>query len=224
MPCSQLQTERLLLRPQTAADIPSLVSLLNDFEVAKNLARVPHPYTEDHARSFLVRGAEERAKGIAYPFAMIAKSDGTLIGGCGLHLKDDGVFELGYWIGRPFWGRGYASEGARRLAAFAFYDLKAARLSAGWFHGNPASGRVLEKLGGVFAGGEQRESLARGEAVGLHDVEPAECVEERERARLVARGERRVPGGGHARGRQHVLHPRLRPLEPGGCGTGPLRG
>ncbi|HWU26681.1 MAG TPA: GNAT family N-acetyltransferase [Rhizomicrobium sp.] len=170
MPCSQLQTERLLLRPQTAADIPSLVSLLNDFEVAKNLARVPHPYTEDHARSFLVRGAEERAKGIAYPFAMIAKSDGTLIGGCGLHLKDDGVFELGYWIGRPFWGRGYASEGARRLAAFAFYDLKAARLSAGWFHGNPASGRVLEKLGGVFAGGEQRESLARGEAVYCYKV------------------------------------------------------
>ena len=170
MPCSRLATERLLLRPQGEGDIPSLVSLLNDYEVAKNLARVPHPYTEDDAKGFLARGAEDRAKGVAYPFALIVKAEDALIGGCGLRLQDDGIFEIGYWLGRPYWGRGYASEGARRVAAFAFRELKAATLSAGWFHDNPASGRVLEKLGAVPAGVDHRESVARGHAVYCYKV------------------------------------------------------
>ena len=170
MPCSRLETERLLLRPQEAADISSLVPLLNDFEVAKNLASVPHPYTEEDARGFLARGANDRATGVAYPFALVTKGANALIGGCGLRLRDNGIFEIGYWIGRPYWGQGYASEAARRVAAFAFGELKAETLSAGWFHDNPASGRVLEKLGAVPAGVDHRDSVARGHAVYCYKV------------------------------------------------------
>lgn len=170
MSCCRLETERLLLRPQGADDFPAVVALLNDFDVAKNLARVPHPYTEEDARAFLAKGAEDRARGQSYPFTLLQKSDGALIGGCGLRLQDDGIFELGYWLGRPFWGKGFASEAARRVAAFAFHELKAPTLKAGYFHDNPASGHVLEKLGCVPAGVEHRDCVARGHAVYCHKV------------------------------------------------------
>ena len=170
MSCCRLETERLLLRPQGADDIPAIVSLLNDFDVAKNLATVPHPYTEEHAHAFLARGADDRARGQAYPFALFLKANGALIGGCGLRLKDDGVFEMGYWLGRPFWGQGYASEAARRVAGFAFHNLDAPTLRASYFHDNPASGHVLEKLGCVPAGVEHIDCLARGHAVYSHRV------------------------------------------------------
>ena len=170
MSCCRLETERLLLRPQGADDIPHIVPLLNDYDVVKNLSRVPFPYTEEDAKGFLARGAEDRARGQSYPFAVTLKADGALIGGCGLRLGDDGMFEMGYWLGRPYWARGYATEAARRVAAFAFQQLKATALRANWFHDNPASGHVLEKLGAVPAGVAHIDCLARGHAVYTHRV------------------------------------------------------
>lgn len=170
MSCCRLETERLLLRPHEAADIPAIVPLLNDFDVVKNLSRVPHPYTEEMGREFLARGTEDRARGQAYPFAVLRKADGVLVGGCGLRLEEDGVFEMGYWLGRPFWGQGYASEAARRMACFGFRELKAPVIRALYFHDNPASGHVLEKLGAVPAGVEHVDCVARGHAVYSHKV------------------------------------------------------
>lgn len=170
MSCCRLETERLLLRPQATDDIPRIVPLLNDFDVVKNLSNVPFPYTEEDAKAFFARSAEDRAMGQSYSFAVTLRADGALIGGCGLRLKDDGVFEIGYWLGRPFWGHGYASEAARRVAGFAFRDLKAPVLRALWFHDNPASGHVLEKLGCVRAGVEHINCVARGHAVYSHKV------------------------------------------------------
>jgi RimJ/RimL family protein N-acetyltransferase len=170
MTCCRLETERLLLRPQAADDIPAIVPLLNDFEVSKYLSRVPYPYTEEQAREFTAKSAEDRARGKAYPFAVTLKGAMRLIGGCGLRLKDDGVFEIGYWLGRPYWGQGYASEAARRVLAFAYHELKAPVLKASYFHDNPASGRVLAKLGAVPAGVEHIDCVARGHAVYCHKV------------------------------------------------------
>jgi len=170
MSCCRLETERLLLRPQGADDIPAIVTLLNDFDVSKNLANVPHPYTEEKAREFLQRGIENRARGEAYTFTVTLKADGAPIGGCGLRLKDDGVFDLGYWLGRPYWGQGYASEAARRVAGFAFHEIDAPTIRASYFHDNPASGHVLEKLGCVPAGIAHIDCVARGHAVYSHRV------------------------------------------------------
>jgi [ribosomal protein S5]-alanine N-acetyltransferase len=169
MPCCHLETERLLLRPPEAADVAAMLPLIGEYGVAKNLSRVPHPYREEQALEFLARVSEQRAAGTDYNFAIMRKVDGDYMGGCGVHLRD-GAFEIGYWLGMPYWRQGYATEAARGLAAFAFRDLKATRLIAGWFHDNLASGHVLEKVGFVPDGAEQRDCLARGHAVYCHMV------------------------------------------------------
>jgi ribosomal-protein-alanine N-acetyltransferase len=156
-----LETDRLLLRPPEFRDVPAIATWLGDYDVAKNLAprapslsrggcaRIRRPRVEKprHRRGLLLRHH--------------AQGDGVFMGCCGLHLKD-GRFELGYWLGKPFWGQGYATEAAKRVVSFAFRDLKATSVWAGWFHDNPASGRVLEKLGcrpnGLAAGGARLQS------------------------------------------------------------------
>jgi RimJ/RimL family protein N-acetyltransferase len=166
MTCFHLHSDRLLLRPPEAGDVPFIVPLADDYDVAKNLSTMPHPYCEADAQSWIARvSGEDQATGKNFVFAITRKPDGGFIGACGLHLRGNGLFEFGYWLGKPFWGRGYATEAARRLVAFAFKELKAERVWAGWFHDNPASGRVLAKLGCKPDGRDQRSCLARG-----HDV------------------------------------------------------
>lgn len=156
-----LETERLLLRPPERRDIPALVPLANDYEVAKNLSTLPHPYSDKHGEEFIARVVEQLAAGTDFPFAITRKSDNSYLGGCGLHLKD-GKFEFGYWLGRPFWGLGFATEAALRLVQFAFLELKADSVWAGWYFDNPASGHVLEKIGCRPNGMSKRSCLARG--------------------------------------------------------------
>jgi RimJ/RimL family protein N-acetyltransferase len=160
----QLESLRLLLREPQPGDAPALAEGLAEYDVAKFLATAPHPYNEDSAKAFLARVVELRAKGEAYEFAILRKEDGKLIGLCGLHLKG-GRYEIGYWVAKPFWGKGYATEAARKVLAFAFHDLKATDVWAGWYHDNLASGQVLRKLGFQAVGVEKKHSLARGEDV-----------------------------------------------------------
>jgi RimJ/RimL family protein N-acetyltransferase len=162
-----LETERLLLRPPRAADISHFMPLLNDFEVSKNLSRVPYPYTEDDACAFIVKMASALAAGADYVFAILLKQ-GVFIGLCGVH--PEGGWEFGYWLGKPYWGRGYATEAGSRAVQFAFEDLMAETLNAGWFHDNPASGRVLEKLGFRATGEKELSCVSRGCTVNCHRV------------------------------------------------------
>ena len=161
----KLESERLLLRPPQTVDAGAIASQIGDWDVAKNLSRVPFPYQEHHAVDWIGRSAESRAKGASYSFAVLRKWDGALIGVCGIDMHDRGAFELGYWYGKRYWGHGYATEAGRRLASFAFRELKAAHLLAGWFADNPASGNVLAKLGFLPTGTEQRDCLSRGHRV-----------------------------------------------------------
>ncbi len=163
-----LETERLLLRPPRAADISHFIPLLADFDVAKNLSRVPHPYTEDDACAFIVLTAHGWRDGTDFNFAIIRKEPPAYVGTCGIHPSRN--WEFGYWLGKPFWGQGYATEAAGRLVAHAFDDLGADGVSAGWYCDNPASGRVLEKLGLRPNGEEERSCLARGCRVSCHLV------------------------------------------------------
>jgi RimJ/RimL family protein N-acetyltransferase len=155
-----LETERLLLRPPRAADISHFVPLLSDLEVSKNLSRVPHPYTEDDACAFIVVTAHAWRNGTEFVFSILRKEPPAYIGICGVHPERN--WEFGYWLGKPFWGQGYATEAAARLVAYCFDDLGADGLNAGWYCDNPASGRVLEKLGCIRNGAEKRACLARG--------------------------------------------------------------
>ena len=129
---------------------------------------MPHPYTEDDGCAWIVRTTDARERGEDYPFVILRKSDGAHLGGCGVHPARNA--EFGYWLGRPFWGQGYATEAACRLLRFAFGELDTDVLRASWFHDNPASGRVLEKLGCSADGDEHLDCLSRGTKVFCHKV------------------------------------------------------
>ena len=167
--CVKLETARLKLRPPELKDMQAILPLIGDYDVAKNLANAPHPYEAQHWADFIARTTEGRARGTGFAFLIVRKTDCVPMGMCGVHLKDSG-FELGYWLGKPYWGEGFATEAARRVCAFALFELKSEWLSAGWFADNPASGRVLEKLGFAAAGTDLRDSKARGKAVACHTM------------------------------------------------------
>jgi RimJ/RimL family protein N-acetyltransferase len=138
-----LRTERLVLRAPCQADARAIAQLINDRRIAENTSRIPHPYGLADAHAFLAHvnlDPSERA-------FLITLADGTIVGGCGLQVSGGGGLEPGYWIGVPFWGRGYASEAARALFDHAFTDLDCERLTCRARVSNPASRRVLEKCG-----------------------------------------------------------------------------
>ena len=139
------RTERLLLRPGWSEDAPALYEAIADKGVVCNLGTVPWPYRLADAETFL---AAERPP--SDPTMLIfrrTESAPELIGTIGLARKPSGLFELGYWIARRHWNRGYATEAGRAVIAAARDGLRLRKLVAGHFVDNPASGRVLEKLG-----------------------------------------------------------------------------
>jgi [ribosomal protein S5]-alanine N-acetyltransferase len=146
---STLETERLRLRPYTDADIAELVPLIGAREVAAMTLRIPYPYSEQDAKEFLARinsGDEVRK-------AVTLRTDGQLIGGVGLRLdpKHNNA-ELGYWLGVPYWGNGYATEASREMLRHGFEELGLHRIYASHFHHNPVSGKILRKLGMRYEG------------------------------------------------------------------------
>lgn len=157
------RTPRLLLRPGWMEDAPALVDAINDPAVARNLTRVPCPYTLDDAQAFLTLPQDSRLPRLL-AFTR-TKGAPRLIGGCGVHLDDEGRPELGYWIARAYWGLGFATEAGRAVLGMA----RAAGVSgirAGHFIDNPASGKVLRKLGFRCTGQvEERFSVGRNAAV-----------------------------------------------------------
>lgn len=170
MPDHRLESERLILRPPEWSDVPAMLPLIGEWDVAKNLGTVPHPYAESDAREFFDRLESRRNEGKDFTFAVTAKANGAYLGACGVHPRDAGETELGYWLGQPYWGKGFATEAARAVARFAFAELALDSLVAGWFFDNPASGRVLEKLGFAPSGEEQRDCKSRGHKVRCYMV------------------------------------------------------
>lgn len=139
------RTERLLLRPGWSEDAPALHHAIADERIVRNLANAPWPYTLADAEAFLARdGGAGDAR-----FLIFLRTGGAprLVGCIGFgRLRPDGR-ELGYWIARPYWGRGFATEAGRAVIDIARHGLRLKRLAAGHFVDNPASGRVLAKLG-----------------------------------------------------------------------------
>jgi len=139
------RTTRLLLRPGWSQDAPALFRAIADEQIVRNLATAPWPYTLENAEAFL---ADER-KASEPSLLIFLHGNGApeLIGGIGFGRRPTGETEFGYWLERRHWGRGYATEAGRALLATARHGLRMKRLDSGHFLDNPASGRVLEKLG-----------------------------------------------------------------------------
>ena len=157
-----VRTERLLLRQGWIDDAPELARAIDE-SIARNTTRMPWPYPLAAAEAWLGREQDSHAP-TCLVFARTAGNP-RLVGGVGLNPDDDG-HELGYWIARPCWGLGFATEAASALLREARESLRIDRIHAGHFADNPASGRVLRKLGFRPTGRtERRHSAARGGAV-----------------------------------------------------------
>ena len=138
------RTARLLLRPGWAEDAPALAAAIGDERIVRNLATAPWPYRLRDAEAFLAQPRDP----LLPSFLVFERTDGEplLVGSCGLGRRPSGTVELGYWIARAFWGRGFATEASTALVDIA-RTLRLSRLQASYFLDNPASGRVLDKLG-----------------------------------------------------------------------------
>lgn len=159
-----LETQRLILRPWEESDIPELVPLIGAREVAVTTLRIPHPYREEHAREFIRTEAKQNEQRLSIRL----RSDGNLCGGVGLHPSPGHQHaELGYWLGVPFWGRGYATEAAAAVVRYGFEQLQLHRIFASHFEGNVASQRVLQKLGMRHEGCLRQHILKWGQFLDL---------------------------------------------------------
>jgi [ribosomal protein S5]-alanine N-acetyltransferase len=148
-----LETERLRLRAFTEADAPDVKALAGAREVASTTLNVPHPYEDGMAEAWIGTHAPGYAAGEQATFAVTLKDRDTLVGAIGLTVVPDHVrAELGYWIGVPYWNRGYASEAAVAMLRFGFDELQLNRIYAVHLVRNPASGRVMEKAGMEYEG------------------------------------------------------------------------
>jgi RimJ/RimL family protein N-acetyltransferase len=160
----RLKTNRLVLRRHRRSDAPAVAALLDDWDVVKWLAQVPFPYREKDALDWVAQTNRHWADGSDYQFVLELKATGTLVGHMGLRIENGGlVGELGYWLGQPYWGRGYGTEGARAMVAFGFDHLGLQGIWAACLPDNRRSIHVLEKAGLVIQGTRRQAFQTRGE-------------------------------------------------------------
>lgn len=153
-----IRTPRLVLRAPLLSDAGRISLLAGDYDVASMTGTIPHPYSEQMAAEWLA-SAIAGEEGIVFAI----ERSGALIGCTGYRAFGDDHAELGYWIGKPYWGMGYASEAVRALILHAFETGGFAYLTAGHFSDNPASARIIAKFGFTPRAQEARECAARGD-------------------------------------------------------------
>ena len=164
-----LNTTDLLLRPYSPADIADLVRLAGAREVAATTLRIPHPYGEQQGAEFVAACQSEADAMQSVRFAITLRDSGEFCGGVGLRLElNYHRAELGYWLGVPYWGRGYATAAAQAMVRYGFETLGLRRIYASHFPQNRASGRVLEKIGMRYEGRLRDHICKWGE---FHDLE-----------------------------------------------------
>ncbi len=156
-----IETRRLSLRAPGAQDTSRIAAMANDPGIARMTQRMPHPFTLHDAEAFVLQVASQDPRR-ASTF-VIEHEDHGPVGVIGMFEDEDRVPETGYWIGRDYWGRGYATEALEGALAWASRHWKRRAMVAGHFADNPASGRVLEKAGFLYTGETRRTfSRARG--------------------------------------------------------------
>ncbi len=172
-----LKTERLLLRPLVTQDAAALHRLVNDWAVVRNLSRLPFPYPRKLADDWIDSTAKQMVEGTGYHLAITGQEDGAELLGCvGLRLDTTpGIGNVGYWVGRRFWGHGVAGEAVARIARWSLANLDLQRLEAHVALDNPASAAVLRRAGFRETGRGEEAFLARG---GTHPVLKFEVTRE----------------------------------------------
>lgn len=158
-----MHTKRLTLRLLELVDAEAMEHLLQDKDIASTTLGIPYPYPRGSAAAFIQMRQDAASNGNGYSFAIVDSAAQTFMGVIGLRInKDHNHAELGYWIGKPYWGHGYCTEAVQRVFEFAFGERKLNRLFAAALTRNPASYKVMEKSGmrheGLF-----RQHLLKGD-------------------------------------------------------------
>ena len=158
-----MQTSRLLLRPFELSDASEVQRMVRAKEIAQTTLAIPHPYPDGASEAWILGHGANWEKGVGVEFAVVEKEFMRLVGAIGLvisvaHKKA----ELGYWIGTEYWNRGYSTEAAKAVVEFTFVELGINKIIARHFSGNPASGRVMQKIGMVQEGLLRRDILKDG--------------------------------------------------------------
>jgi len=158
-----LATPRLRLRPFRLTDADDVQRLAGERAIADTTRNVPHPYEDGMAERWIESQARAFARGRLVNFAITLRDEGALVGSIGLTLDAEapGCAELGYWVGVPYWNRGYCTEAARAVVDYGFSQRGLERIHAHHLLRNPASGRVLAKIG-MTREGYCREVLVAG--------------------------------------------------------------
>jgi len=149
-PTREIETKHLTLRTPRFCDCERIATLANDRDIVTMTGRMPWPYGLDDAKAFVAAVQSQDARHNA-TFLIELKNEGP-IGVIGLFMANDPVPEIGYWIGKPYWGRGLASEALKATTHWAHGHWQRRALMAGHFTDNPASGRVLDKAGFLYTG------------------------------------------------------------------------
>jgi RimJ/RimL family protein N-acetyltransferase len=168
----QIETDRLLLRPFRLEDARRVQQLAGDRSVAATTLNIPYPYEDGVAENWIRSHPENFAKRESATFAVTLKSEAddiALMGAIGLTLAmPHARGEMGYWIGKPYWGRGYCTEAARAVLDFGFVELGLQRIFARHMDSNPASGRIMEKIGMQYEGCLRQHVNKWGQSVNIN--------------------------------------------------------
>lgn len=163
-----ITTARLDLRVPRSADVPAFVKLAGAREVAATTKRIPHPYAPEDGHRFVAAATDGRADGSSDVRTIVRRLDAAVVGCIGLDIDvGQASAELGYWIGVPYWGQGFATEAASAMVQLGFGPLALARIHAHHLAVNRASGRVLEKVGMAREGVRRRHIVKWGTR---HDI------------------------------------------------------
>jgi len=148
-----LETERLVLRPFALSDAPDVQRLAGERDIASTTLNVPHPYEVGTAELWIGTHEESFEAGQLVTFAIVDRATNALLGAIGLTINvEHDRAEMGYWVGKPYWGNGYCTEAAAAVLRYAFDELGLNRVYACHLTRNPASGRVMQKIGMRYEG------------------------------------------------------------------------
>ena len=168
MPQPSLETKRLILRPFRLTDAPAVQELAGERDIADTTMNIPHPYEDGMAEEWIESREPGYEDGKIATFAIVLRDGSELVGAIGLQIdRGHNKAELGYWIGKPFWNLGYATEATIAILAFGFDKLRLGRIQAGHLARNPSSGRVMEKAGMILEGTARQATIKWGQCEDL---------------------------------------------------------
>lgn len=143
----KLETDRLILRPFTLDDATRVQELAGNKDVAKTTLGIPHPYSLEAAKSW-IKNHPRMIRNGTYPFAIVLKTESVIVGTMTIRVNEaHKKGELAYWVGKEYWGNGYATEAAKEIVRHSFEDLNLNRVWAMAMSKNPASIKVMERVG-----------------------------------------------------------------------------